>query len=110
MKRIYACIAIVAALLGLSYYSSFQVRRFADEMGSGLDSAIQAVYQADYPTAQQVILSGADRCDEMREGMNHLLRTQTLRNWKLPCGRPKVFWHWMLRKKPWASCAVHKFR
>lgn len=76
MKRIYACIAIVAALLGLSYYSSFQVRRFADEMGSGLDSAIQAVYQADYPTAQQVILSGADRCDEMREGMNHLLRTQ----------------------------------
>ena len=26
MKRIYACIAIVAALLGLACYSSFQVR------------------------------------------------------------------------------------
>lgn len=76
MKRIYACIAIVAALLGLACYSSFQVRCFADEIGAGLDQAVQAVCQADYSAARQTILAGADRCDEMREGMNHLLRTQ----------------------------------
>lgn len=75
MRRIYACITIVAVLLALAYYSSFQVRHFADEIGAGLDYAVQAVCQGDLPSAQRCILAGADRCDQMREGMNHLLRT-----------------------------------
>ena len=47
MKRIYACILIVAALLGVSPYS----------------------------TARQALAEGAELCDTMRETMSHLLRT-----------------------------------
>ena len=35
MKRIYACFAIVAALLATAFYSSFQVQRFADDISTG---------------------------------------------------------------------------
>ena len=34
MKRIYACFAIVAALLATAFYSSFQVQRFADDIST----------------------------------------------------------------------------
>ena len=66
MKRIYACFAIVAALLATAFYSSFQVQRFA----------IEAIRNSDLPTARQALARGADRCDRMREKMNHLLRTE----------------------------------
>ena len=40
MKRIYACIVIVAALLCVSFYSSFQVQKFADAVSDDLDTAV----------------------------------------------------------------------
>ena len=75
MKRIYACIVIVAALLAVSFYSSFQVQKLADTISVQLDTAIDAIRAQDYPTARQALADGADRCDQMRTGMNHLLRT-----------------------------------
>ena len=59
MKRIYACILIVAALLAVSLYSS----------------ALEAVRQKDFSTARQALAEGAELCDTMRETMSHLLRT-----------------------------------
>ena len=58
MKRIYACVAIVAVLLVIAFYSSFRVQKFAEEISDDLDNA------------------RAELCDRMREGMNHLLRTE----------------------------------
>ena len=75
MKRIYACIFIVAALLGVAYYSSYQVQRFADAVSADLDRAIAAIRDDDLPTARHALHEGADLCDSMREKMNHLLRT-----------------------------------
>ena len=75
MKRIYACIFIVAALLGVAYYSSYQVQRFANAVSADLDRAIAAIRDDDLPTARQALHEGADLCDSMREKMNHLLRT-----------------------------------
>ena len=37
MKRIYACILIVAALLGVSLYSSGRVQGFAQDISADLD-------------------------------------------------------------------------
>ena len=76
MKRIYACFAIVAALLATAFYSSFQVQRFADDISADLDCAIEAIRTSDLPSARQALARGADRCDRMREKMNHLLRTE----------------------------------
>ena len=45
MKRIYACILIVAALLGLSLYSSGRVQGFAQDISADLDCALEAVRQ-----------------------------------------------------------------
>ena len=69
MKRIYACFAIVAALLATAFYSSFQVQRFADDISADLDCAIEAIRNSDLPTARQALARGADRCDRMREKM-----------------------------------------
>lgn len=76
MKRIYACFAIVAALLATAFYSSFQVQRFADDISTDLDCAIEAIRTSDLPSARQALARGAGRCDRMREKMNHLLRTE----------------------------------
>ena len=75
MKRIYACIAIVAALLTVSFYSSFRVQAFAEDISADLDTAIEAVRQQNLPTARQALREGAELCDTMRETMSHLLRT-----------------------------------
>ncbi len=75
MKRIYACILIAAALLGVSFYSSGRVQAFAEDISAELDCAIEAVRQTDYPTARQALAEGAELCDTMRETMSHLLRT-----------------------------------
>ena len=50
MKRIYACFAIVAALLATAFYSSFQVQRFADDISTDLDCAIEAIRTSDLPS------------------------------------------------------------
>ncbi len=75
MKRIYACIAIVAVLLSVAFYSSWKVQSFADVISAALDTAAEAIRNADYPAARQALADGADRCDQMRTKMNHLLRT-----------------------------------
>ena len=55
MKRIYACILIVAALLGVSLYSSGRVKDFAQDISVSLDRALEAVRQKDFPTARQAM-------------------------------------------------------
>ena len=76
MKRIYACIGIVAVLLVIAYYSSWRVQRFAEDISDDIDNAMEAIRNEDLPAARQALAEGADLCDTMREGMNHLLRTQ----------------------------------
>ena len=68
MKRIYACLCIVAVLLGIAFYSSWRVQKFAEDISDDMDE--------DLPSARQALAEGAELCDKMREGMNHLLRTQ----------------------------------
>lgn len=75
MKRIYACIAIVAALLAVAFYSSYQVQKFAQSISENLDTAVASIRDSDLPAARQALAEGADLCDSMREKMNHLLRT-----------------------------------
>ncbi|MFV8822248.1 DUF4363 family protein [Faecalibacterium sp. 9] len=75
MKRIYACIAIVAVLLGVAFYSSWKVQSFAEVISADLDAAAEAIRNADHPAARQALSDGAARCDQMRTSMNHLLRT-----------------------------------
>ena len=76
MKRIYACIVIVAALLCVSFYSSFQVQKFADAVSDDLDTAVAAIRGRNIPSARRALSDGADLCDTMREKMNHLLKTE----------------------------------
>ena len=76
MKRIYACIVIVAALLCVSFYSSFQVQKFADAVSDDLDTAVAAICSRNIPSARRALSDGADLCDTMREKMNHLLKTE----------------------------------
>ena len=76
MKRIYACIAIVAVLLSVAFYSSWRVQKFAEDISDDIDNAMEAIRDEDLPSARQALAEGAERCDKMREGMNHLLRTQ----------------------------------
>lgn len=76
MKRIYACIVIVAALLCVSFYSSFQVQKFADAVSDDLDTAVAAIRSRNIPSARRALSDGADLCDTMREKMNHLLKTE----------------------------------
>ena len=69
MKRIYACIAIVAVLLSVAFYSSWKVQSFADVISADLDTAAEAIRNADYPAARQALADGADRCDQIRTKM-----------------------------------------
>ena len=71
MKRIYACIAIVAVLLGVAFYSSWKVQSFAEVISADLDAAAEAIRNADHPAARQALSDGAARCDQMRTSMNH---------------------------------------
>lgn len=61
MKRIYACIAIVGVLLSVAFYSSWKVQSFADVISADLDTAAEAIRNADYPAARQALADGADR-------------------------------------------------
>ena len=76
MKRIYACLCIVAVLLGVAFYSSWRVQKFAEDISDDIDNAMEAIRDEDLPSARQALAEGAELCDKMREGMNHLLRTQ----------------------------------
>ena len=70
MKRIYACLGIVAALLAVAFYSSFRVQMFAEDISGDIDHAMEAIREDDLTEARQALAEGADLCDRMREGMN----------------------------------------
>lgn len=76
MKRIYACFSIVVILLAVAFYSSWKVQRFAEDISDNIDTAIEAIRNEDSHTARQALANGSDLCDQMREHMNHLLRTE----------------------------------
>ena len=38
MKRIYACLCIVAVLLGVAFYSSWRVQKFAEDISDDIDN------------------------------------------------------------------------
>lgn len=76
MKRIYACVGILAVLLAVAFYSSFRVQQFAEDISEDIDCAMEAIRNEDLPGARQALAEGAALCDQMREGMNHLLRTE----------------------------------
>ena len=76
MKRIYVCIGIVALLLTAAFYSSFRVQQFAEDISDDIDTAMEDIRNSDLTGARQALAEGAELCDTMREGMNHLLRTQ----------------------------------
>ena len=75
MKRIYACIVIVAALLCVSFYSSFQVQKFADAVSDDLDTAVAAIRSRNIPSARRALSDGADLCDT-EEALGELRRAQ----------------------------------
>ena len=75
MKRIYACLAIVAVLLAVDFYSSWKVQRFAKDISDDIDTAMEAVRDEETASARKALAEGSERCDQMREHMNHLLRT-----------------------------------
>lgn len=76
MKRIYACLAIVAVLLAVAFYSSWKVQTFAEDISDDIDTAMEAIRDEDLSTARKALAEGSDLCDQMREHMNHLLRTE----------------------------------
>ena len=76
MKRIYACLAIVAVLLAVAFYSSWKVQRFAKDISDDIDTAMEAVRDEEFSSARKALAAGSERCDQMREHMNHLLRTE----------------------------------
>ncbi len=76
MRRIYFCVSMVAVLLAVAFYSSFRVQKFADDISDDLDTAMEAIRDENLTDARQALAEGAELCDEMREGMNHLIRTQ----------------------------------
>ena len=43
MKRIYACLCIVAVLLGVAFYSSWRVQKFAEDISDDIDDATEAL-------------------------------------------------------------------
>lgn len=76
MKRIYACIAIVAAVVILAWYSTSQIHIFVHEISDVLYQAEQAIEHQDYPAALRVMRHGAERCRDIRHHMETILRTE----------------------------------
>ena len=110
MKRIYACIAIVAVLLSVAFYSSWKVQSFADVISADLDTAAEAIRNADYPAARQALADGADRCDQMRTKMNHLLRTADFTELEAALRAADGHLEWVPQRKPLVSCGAHRYR
>ena len=64
MKRIYACLCIVAVLLGVAFYSSWRVQKFAEDISDDIDDAMEAIRDEDLPSARQALAEGAELCDK----------------------------------------------
>lgn len=110
MKRIYACILIVAALLGVSLYSSGRVQGFAQDISADLDCALEAVRQKDFSTARQALAEGAELCDTMRETMSHLLRTADYTELEAALRAADGYLEQQATEMRWVSCAAHRWR
>lgn len=91
MRRIYACIAIVAVLLMAAFYSSWKVQHFAEEIFSGIDTAMEAIRDEDFTTARKALAHGADLCDQMRMHMT-CSAPRILQSWKPPSARQTATW------------------
>ena len=63
MKRIYACLCIVAVLLGVAFYSSWRVQKFAEDISDDIDDAMEAIRDEDLPSAHWPrALNSATKC------------------------------------------------
>ena len=62
MKRIYACLCIVAVLLSIAFYSSWRVQKFAEDISDDIDDAVEALRDEDLPAARQALAEGAKLC------------------------------------------------
>ena len=76
MKRIWLCLALAAGILLLTFYSTFRVRGFADELTVQLEAAADALHADDLPAAHRAVLKGAALCEEMRRDSVLYLRTE----------------------------------
>lgn len=111
MKRIYVCIGIVVLLLAAAFYSSFRVQQFAEDISDDIDTAMEDIRNSDLTGARQALAEGAELCDTMREGMNHLLRTQDFT--ELEAALRAADGHLELNapeEKPSGNCAGRRFR
>lgn len=102
MRRIYLCVLIAAVLLTTAFYSSFRVERFAREISAEVATAMDAIQRDDLPTARQALARGAGQCAAMREGMNHLLRTQDFTELEAALRSADAFLEW---DSPEEACA-----
>ena len=59
MKRIYACLGIVAALLAVAFYSSFRVQMFAEDISGDIDHAMEANGEAILMDGNSALALGA---------------------------------------------------
>ena len=75
MKRFYACIAILVAVVFLAGYSSRKVQNFVQDILDVLYQAEESLEQEDYPAAYRTLAYGAERCREIRHQMETILRT-----------------------------------
>lgn len=110
MKRIYACLGIVAALLAVAFYSSFRVQMFAEDISGDIDLAMEAIREDDLTGARQALAEGADLCDRMREGMNHLLKTEDFTELEAALRAADGHLEWNAPKKRSGSCAALRSR
>lgn len=76
MKRILTCVGIVVLLVSVAFYSSFRVRRFAEDISTALEQAIEAVRNEQNADARQDLVRGAELCEEMRLKMHLFLRVE----------------------------------
>lgn len=78
MKRIYSSIAIVAALLAITFYSSGRVQTFAREISSSLETAVDALRSEDAQAARETVLQSAEACSLLRGEMSAFIRTENI--------------------------------
>ena len=90
MKRIYACIAIVAVLLSVAFYSSWKVQSFADVISADLDTAAEAI--------QQILPSWKLRCGRRTDTWKWVPQRKPL----VSCAAHRYRWkHWNGSRTGW---------
>lgn len=109
MKRIYACLCIVAVLLGVAFYSSWRVQKFAEDISttsttpwrpSGMRTSLPRGRH--WPRA----LNSATKCGRM----NHLLRTQDFTELEAALRAADGHLELNAPRKHLVNCAGRRFR